>query len=117
MEQNATEHSVTVRAVAECLRGLGQVVVTATATDMAVLRALGDVLVFAGDDRHPLAVALQKMPTAADVGAKDMAIREAFFIELNSRERHCASCGCEWTGSDADCPQCADDYRREYMGE
>ena len=112
MEQKATEHSVTVRAVAEYLQGLGSAFVATTATDMAVLRALGDVLAFAGDSSHPLAVALQSMPASPDVAHAFMAIHKAFLIELNSRDRHCASCGCEWTGPDADCPQCAEDYRR-----
>lgn len=54
MKPKTSETSVTVRAVAEFLQGLEQATATATETDMAVLKALGDVLLFAGDSDHPL---------------------------------------------------------------
>lgn len=116
-QQQTSAHSVTVRAVAEYVQRTDEYPATVTAVDMAVMRALGTVLVFAGDDDHSLTKALCNAPEAPSFAAMHAIQREAGHIAPNSQERRCASCGCEWTGSDFNCPQCADEYRREYMGE
>lgn len=107
--------STTVRAVAEYVQRMNERPGTVTAADMAVLRALGTVLVFSGDDDHPLTRALYNVPEAPSFAAIYEVQREAGAVEPNCLERRCATCGCEWTGSDFNCPQCADEYRREYM--
>ncbi len=105
-----TQHSPTVRAVAELLQ-----VETWDKVPATVMQALAQVLICADEECHPLTAALSVLDDAP-VERRFEAMCIAARIEPNSRERRCHLCGYEWTGSSSLCPSCRDGYHNDFMG-